>query len=190
MSRVIRNCLVAAAFASLPHLAFARNLLFNGSFEAESAFSYGCAQNWKMNDPDDHGDAWGNAARENWRARTGEFIMALRGTWAGPDDYGGVWQEAEGRSQQAYRLTAWFWQDAGWTAAVQEMKIEFWNWDRTEMLGAAVLKLENLGEEWSMREVNAVSPEGTEWVRAVFNVSGVGSTGALQIDDVVLEAVP
>jgi hypothetical protein len=58
------------------------------------------------------------------------------------------------------------------------------------MLGSAVLKLENLGEEWSMRELNAVSPEGTEWVRAVFHVSGAGPTGALQIDDVVLEAVP
>lgn len=168
----------------------ARNLIYNGSFEAESAFSYGFAQNWKMNDPDDHGDAWGSAARENWRAKDGQFLMALRGTWADAGDFGGVWQEAEARGNQTYRLTAWFYADVGWNAAIQEMKLEFWNWDRTEMLGSAVHKIENIGEEWVQRELIAVSPEGTEWVRAVFNVSGAGETGALQIDDVVLEAVP
>ncbi len=190
MHRVLLKCVVAGLAYGVVQSSDARNLIYNGSFEAESAFSYGFAQNWKMNDPDDHGDMWGNAARENWRAKDGAYIMALRGTWAGTDDFGGIWQEAEGRGQQAYQLTAWLWQDAGWTAAVQEMKLEFWNWDRTELLGSAVLKLENLGEEWSRRELNAVSPEGTEWVRVVFSVSGAGPTGALQIDDVALEAVP
>ncbi|HMP77194.1 MAG TPA: hypothetical protein PKE12_12935 [Kiritimatiellia bacterium] len=191
MSRFIRKYLVAvAAVALLPHLADARNLVYNGSFEAESAFSYGFAQNWKMNDPDDHGDAWGSAARENWRAKEGEFLMALRGTWAETGDFGGVWQEAEGRANQAYRLTAWFWTDEAWTATTQEMKLEFWNWDRTELLGSATLPLEDLAAEWRQRELNATSPDGTEWVRVVFNVSGAGQTGALQLDDVVLELAP
>lgn len=178
------GCLAGSAFAE------SRNLLANPSFEAESTFSYGFAQNWKMNDPDDHGDAWGSASRENWRARDGQFIMAIRGTWAEAGSFGGVWQEVEGRANQSYRLRAWLYADVGWTAEIQEMKLEFWNWDRTQMLGSAVLDLEHIGEEWTLRELTAVSPEGTEWVRAVFNVSGAGPTGALQIDDVVLEALP
>ncbi len=188
MNRLLASSVLATlAFASV---ARAENLIYNGSFESESAFSYGFALNWKMNDPDDHGDAWGSAARENWRAKTGEFLMAIRGTWANTGDFGGVWQEAEGRGNQSYRLTAWCWTDAGWTAKTQEMKLEFWNWDRTQLLGSAVHTLEDLGAEWKQRELIAVSPDGTEWVRVVFNVSGAGETGSLQLDDVVLEPSP
>ncbi|MBW7908348.1 MAG: hypothetical protein H3C50_05425 [Kiritimatiellae bacterium] len=170
--------------------ALADNLLYNGSFESESSFSYGAAQNWKMNDPDDHGDAWGSAARENWRAKDGTFIMAIRGLWADTGDFGGVWQEAEGRGNQTYRLTAWFWADSTWAPQQQEMKIEFWNWDRTELLGSAVQNIENVGEDWTQRELVAVSPDGTEWVRVVFNVSGASHEGSLQIDDANLSLVP
>ena len=191
MTAIFRKSLVRfAAALALLGTAHADNLLYNASFEAESAFSYGFAQNWKMNDPDDHGGAWGSAARENWRAKDGEFLMALRGTWAGAGDYGGVWQEAEGRGNQTYRLTAWFWADSAWTAQTQEMKIEFWNWDRTQMLGSAVHHIEEVGEEWKQKELVAVSPDGTEWVRVVFNVSGAGEAGSLQVDDVRLELVP
>ncbi len=182
--------LLATATVALAASAHANNLLYNGSFENESSFSYGAAQNWKMNDPDDHGDAWGSAARENWRARTGEFIMAVRGLWADTGDFGGVWQEAEGRGNQTYRLSAWFWADAAWAPHTQEMKIEFWNWDRTELLGSAAQPIENIAEDWVERELVAVSPDGTEWVRVVFNVSGASSEGSLQIDDANLELVP
>ncbi|MCS6770597.1 MAG: hypothetical protein NZ740_01055 [Kiritimatiellae bacterium] len=190
MIRVTINVFLCAVGASLFAAAASQNLLSNSSFEAESAFSYGFAQNWKMNDPDDHGDAWGSASRENWRAKDGQYIIAIRGTWANAGSNGGVWQEAQGRGNQSYRLKAWFYADVGWAAETQEMKLEFWNWDRTQMLGSAALKLENIGESWTERELIAVSPEGTEWVRAVFNVSGAGPTGALQIDDVSLEALP
>lgn len=190
MQPIHRALTLAALLAGATGAARAENLLYNASFEAESAFSYGFAQNWKMNDPDDHGDAWGNAARENWRAKSGEFLLAIRGTWAGSGEYGGVWQEAEGRGNQTYKLSAWFWADSAWRANVQEMKIEFWNWDRTQMLGSAAQQIEDLGEDWRQRELTAISPEGTEWVRCVFNVSGAGEAGALQIDDAALELVP
>ena len=166
------------------------NLLYNTSFELESAFSYGSALNWKLNDPDDHGDAYGSASRENWRAHDGQFLAAIRGTWAGLGDYGGWWQEAEGKGNISYRASAWFYADAGWKAQTQDLKLEFWNWDRTQLLGSAVNGLYDLREEWTRHEVNAVSPEGTEWVRVVIHASGAGEAGALQVDDVELVATP
>lgn len=166
------------------------NLIYNGSFELESAFSYGSALNWKMNDPDDHGDAYGSAARENWRAHEGQFLGSIRGTWAGTGDMGGWWQEAEGHAGTTYRASAWFYADAEWMAATKELKIEFWNWDRTQLLGSAVRSLDDLRAEWSRHEVSAVAPEGTEWVRVVIHAAGIGAVGALQVDDVELVTSP
>ena len=166
------------------------NLLFNTSFEAESTFSYGFAQNWKLNDPDDHGDAYGSASRENWRAHEGQFLGAIRGTWAGQGDFGGFWQEAEGHGNLTYRAAAWFYADAGWRAQTQDLKLEFWNWDRTQLLGSAVNSLYDLREEWTRHEVSAVAPDGTEWVRVVIHVSGAGEAGALQVDEVELATSP
>lgn len=191
MQRRICKTLVAAGALALVAAAGARaNLLYNTSFEVESAFSYGYALNWKMNDPDDHGDAWGSASRENWRSHDGQFLMAIRGSWAGAGNYGGVWQEAEGHAGTTYKLGAWVYADGAWTAQTQEMKIEFWNWDRSQMLGAATNVLQDAGEMWTRKEVTAVAPEGTEWVRIVFNVAGAGEAGALQIDDVELVPTP
>lgn len=166
------------------------NLLYNTSFELESAFSYGFALNWKLNDPDDHGDAYGSASRENWRAHEGQFLGAIRGTWAGQGDFGGFWQEAEGHGGTTYRASAWFYADAGWRAQTQDLKLEFWNWDRTQLLGSAVNSLYELREEWSRHEVSAVAPDGTQWVRVVIHASGAGEAGALQIDEVELVTSP
>lgn len=190
MKRVTRKLLLAAAVTGALGTAATANLLYNTSFEIESAFSYGFALNWKMNDPDDHGDAWGSAARESWRAREGQFLMALRGGWANTGDNGGVWQEAEGHAGHTYRLTAWFWADPEWTCQHQEIKIEFWNWDRTSLLGSASNPLGDIKSEWVQREVSAVAPEGTEWVRAVILMSGAGPAGSLQVDDVELTGLP
>lgn len=166
------------------------NLLYNASFEIESAFAAGAAINWRMNDPDDHGDTWGSASRESWRAHEGTFTLAIRGTWANAGDHGGAWQEVEARADTSYTLTAWFWADRTWSAQTQEMKIEFWNWDRSQMLGAATNSFNGIGEAWSQQDVSAVAPEGTEWARVVFHVAGVSAEGALQIDDVSLVAAP
>ncbi len=166
------------------------NLIENPSFEQESSFSYGFAMSWKLNSPDDHGDSYGSAARENWRAHEGQFIATIRGAWAGQGHYGGWWREADGHGGATYRAAAWFYADAAWTAQSQELKLEFWNWDRSQLLGSAVHTLSELREEWARREVSAVAPDGTEWVRVVIHASGVGESGALQIDEVELEPSP
>lgn len=190
MKRVFEvSCAVILA-GNVVALAEGSNLLSNASFETESAHAVGYALHWKLNDPDDHGDSWGSASRESWRAHRGQFMIAIRGTWANSGDYGGIWQEAQGRAEQTYRASGWFYADVGWTATVQEFKLEFWNWDRSQLLGSTAISLEDVGETWSKREVSAVAPAGTEWVRLVVNVSGAGPTGALQIDDVSLESLP
>jgi hypothetical protein len=176
----VKGGLTAFTFLSFGVIvAMAGNLVQNPGFEEES-----------NEDPDDHGDSWGSASRENWRARTGEFIAAVRGTWAGAGDYGGWWQEAEAESGITYQAAAWFWADATWSAGVQEIKIEFWNSDRSQLLGVHAQPLGNIGEEWTQRSVEGAAPEHTVWVRVVINVSDTGAEGALQIDDVELTAVP
>jgi hypothetical protein len=163
------------------------NLLKNPSFE-EAGIAAESAQNWKMNDPDDHGDAWGNAIRVDWRAQEGRHIGVIRGTWAELGDYGGFWQEAEIVAGTSYKASAWLWADAGWKAETQEIKMEFWNADRTEMLGSEIVALHDIGETWVQKEVSAMAPEGATWCRVVLNVAGAGDSGALQVDSISLDA--
>lgn len=166
------------------------NPIENPSFELESSSSYNHAMFWHMNNPDDHGDAYGSASRENWRAHGGQFVGAIRGAWAGLGDYGGFWREAEGRGGRTFVASAWFYADLTWSARTQQLKLEFWNWDRTQMLGSAINNLADLREEWTRHEVSAVSPEGTEWVRIVIHADGTGEAGSLQVDDVELSTAP
>ncbi len=174
-------CLVAATARG--------NLLQNPSFEGECSSSPECALNWKMNEPDDHGDAWGSAIRMDWRAHEGRHAGAICGTWAGTPDYGGFWQETEIEAGQTYRFSAWLWADASWTAAVQQLKIEFWDVGRSQKLGEVTASFNDISEMWMQKSVEARASDGAFWARVVINVSGAGSGGALQVDDLSLERV-
>lgn len=162
------------------------NLLKNPSLE-DAGDQEASAKYWKINDPDDHGDAWGNAIRVDWRAHDGRHIGVVRGTWAEMGDYGGFWQETEATPGAAYRASAWFWADGGWKAEVQELKLEFWNSDRTEIVGSQAVGLHDVGELWVHKEVEGTAPENAAWVRLVVSVSGAGDQGALQFDELSLE---
>jgi len=163
------------------------NLLSNPSFE-EAGTQAESALYWKMNDPNDHGDAWGNAIRVDWRAHDGRHIGVVRGSWADVGEYGGFWQEAEIVAGTSYKATAWFWADGNWKAETQEFKIEFWNAERTEMLSSESVALHDVGEIWVQKEVSSKAPEGAQWARVVISASGAGDSGALQVDQVSLEA--
>ncbi|HMO52516.1 MAG TPA: hypothetical protein PKE26_14790 [Kiritimatiellia bacterium] len=176
--------LIAASFLAG---AVNANLLNNPGFE-EAGEHDEAARYWRMNDPNDHGDAWGSAIRIDWRATEGRFIGAVRGTWADAGDYGGFWQEAEIEAGTTYKAAAWFWADAGWRAETQELKIEFWNTDRSEMIAAETIGLDDVGEIWVQKEVSGRAPEGAGWARVVINVAGSGDSGALQVDQVTLES--
>lgn len=176
-----------AALITLPlALAHADNLLKNSSFEQAADYDEG-ATHWKMNQPDDRGDAWGSAVRVDWRAHDGMYIGAIRGTWAGAGDYGGFWQDAEAEAGTTYSLSAWFWADEGWTANHQQLKIEFWNEDRSMMLSEETVSLQDVGQTWSLFTVDATAPEGTGFARVVINVAGAGENGALQVDSISLK---
>jgi len=165
------------------------NLLNNPGFEVAGTQAEN-AQHWKMHDPDDHGDAWGTAIRVDWRAREGRFVGVVRGAWAGLGEYGGFWQEVGVTPGVTYRATAWFWADGSWRAETQEMKLEFWNSERTEIIASETIALHDIGEIWVQKEISAVAPEGSAWTRVVINVAGAGEAGALQIDEVSLVAQP
>lgn len=185
MNRLILLVTLLAASA----LAEPENLLKNPGFET-SGTQEESAQHWRMHDPDDHGDAWGTAIRAGWRAREGRHIGVIRGGWAGVGEYGGFWQEVEAAAGATYRASAWFWADGAWRADTQELKIEFWNTDRTEITGSETVALHDIGEIWVQKEIEALAPEGTGWVRIVINASGTGNEGALQIDEAAVVRLP
>lgn len=172
---------------AIPSIATA-NLLQNGSFEDEGERS-DAARHWRLDDPDDHGDAWGNAIRADWRAHEGQFCGAIRGAWSAMGEYGGFWQEAAIEPGKTYRASAWFWADTAWMAGVQEMKIEFWDQDRMNLLGSESIALGEIGENWTQREITGTAPEGAAWGRVVISVDQAGEAGSLQVDSVAIEAV-
>ncbi len=162
------------------------NLIRNPSFEFETTDSPHEALHWKLDKPDTHGDSYGTASREGWRAHDGVFMMAIRGTWANEGTYGGCWQEVPGEPGITYRAAARFWADLSWSSQVQEIKLEFWNEDYTQLLDSKITPLGDIGERWVQREVVATAPELTAWARIVIYVNGVGDHGALHIDSVYL----
>ena len=175
-------------FALAPFAAAAGNLLLNPSFEYETVADFHACVFWKMNGPDVHGDSYGSAQRENWRARDGFYAMAIRGAWAGAGDSGGCWQEVPAQPGAAHRFSAWAWADAAWTAPSRELKLEYWNADHSRLLATHALPLENLGESWREFSLSASAPAGAAWVRAVIHVSGAGPEGALLVDSLFLQS--
>ena len=166
------------------------NLLGNASFEV-SGSSDSRARHWESTGEDVHGDAWGSAARVDWRCRQGAVAAAVRGSWSG-DDFGGWWQEGAAQPGQTYQASAWFWADHvdnNWTAAVQELKIEFYN-GSFSLLDSLRVDLSDVVEIWTQKTVRATAPAGSSWARFVVNVSGASASGALQFDRAVLAPVP
>jgi len=169
------------------------NRLRNASFDIPGTAETN-AYNWAWYAPDEHGSTWDNVCRVNWRARGGEWAAAIRGTWAGAG-YGGWWQDAVAEPATTYQASAWFWADQGccggvWTAAVQELKLEFYAASFGEPLSVATTRLDGVGEHWTQQTVQAKAPAGTAWARFVVGVSGAGPGGALQFDNACLAAAP
>jgi hypothetical protein len=186
MNRSLLSLCLAASwfvFSGVTHA----NMLKNPGFETAGTKEES-ALHWKIDDPDDHGDSWGTAIRVDWRAREGRHIGVVRGSWAGLGDYGGFWQEVPATNGTTYKFTAWLWADGAWRAETQEMKLEFWNEDRTSVISSETIALHDIGEIWVQKEVEAKAPEGAAWARIVINVAGAGDQGAIQIDELSLEA--
>ncbi len=176
------------ALAPGPAHAESGNLLLNPSFEYETATDFHSCVFWAMNRPGTHGDTYGSAQRENWRAHGGFYAMAIRGAWAGAGDGGGIWQEVAASPGTPYRFSAWTWADASWTAQTRELKIEFWTADHSRRIESVAQPLDIAGESWQEVFVEAVAPGEAAWVRAVVHVAGAGPEGALLVDSLALRA--
>ncbi len=133
-----------------------------------------------MNRPGEHGDTYGPARRENWRAHDGYYVLAIRGTRAGAGD-SGLWQEGPTAPGTPYRFSARAWADAAWSAHTRELKIEFWNADHSRRIARHALPLDHPDETWHF-PWKPLPPENAAWVRAVIHVSGAGPEGALLVD--------
>lgn len=163
------------------------NLIRNGGFEEAAGDGVMTdAKHWKMNHPDTHGDQWGSASRENWRAFEGEFIGTIRGLWADCGTYGGWWQESEAIPGTTYRFSGWFYADTEWIARTQEIKIEFWDSTYTTVLHSRTKPITGCDMDWEEISIEATAPPGAAWVRAVVNVINTGASGSLQMDSLEL----
>jgi hypothetical protein len=188
----------AAALAALilaPHASAGTNLLRNSGFEQNFFGNDALATNWNYHGAWTHGGYWGTAARRNWGSHSGSWAGAIQGSWAGGTD-GGFWQQAPGEPGLEYEVSGYFYADNGtppggfFTAAVEALQIEFANANSSVMDAYTVLSnLASVGEAWEYRNLRAVAPTGTAYVRFVFRASGVGSSGSIQGDDASLVAM-
>jgi hypothetical protein len=167
-------------------LAQTNNLLLNSSFEYETSESFSSGIYWSMHHPDTHGDAYGSAWRESWRAEDGEFSMAIRGTWAGADDYGGFWREVPALPDNQYQFSAWTWADKTWAAHVCEIKLEFWNHTHSLLISSHSHPLQDIVESWQNITLQDRTPPGAAWIRVVFHASGIGPEGSILFDSLSL----
>ncbi|HIE10203.1 MAG TPA: hypothetical protein EYP62_01150 [Kiritimatiellae bacterium] len=171
----------------------ASNLLRNPGFERQGTSSAE-AWYWQWGAPDPHGGKWGHTDRRNWRAHSGSWEATIEAQWSGSDpDYGGWWQEVPAVSGQMFEASGWFWADDSppygpWTAAVAELKIEFYDTGLTQLLTVAT-NLLDVGSTWIYKSVQATAPDDTAWARIVVFADHMGSKGALQIDDLALRVV-
>ncbi|HMO05090.1 MAG TPA: hypothetical protein PKC67_15580 [Kiritimatiellia bacterium] len=161
------------------------NLLKNPGFESPGSSEFD-ALHWERGRPDIHGDNWGNSFREDYRFRSGQWMGAVG---ADPVNFGGWYQEVPFTQDYTYRFDGYFYIDPNWTAAVQEVKVEFFN-NAYRLLGQASLPLTGLTNSWLLRSFTAPAPASSTWARTVINVSGAGTKGTLEFDDLSVTALP
>jgi len=159
--------------------------LYNTSFETVGS-STDYASHWEYNHPDTHGGVWGSGQRASWRAHTGTYEAAIKGTWAGLGDTGGWWQEMAATAGESYDAVGWFWADNTWSATTQHLKIEFRSATDQLLATSSLEDLSSVGESWVQHRVRGTAPANTAWARVVVSVSGAGGAGALQFDDLDL----
>ncbi|HMP77375.1 MAG TPA: hypothetical protein PKE12_13855 [Kiritimatiellia bacterium] len=167
------------------------NLLRNGDFEQADLGNPERAYSWNYRPAMTYGDRYGNSGRTDWR-----FFSPTHEHYIGPP-FGGVWQDVPAGRDFDYEASAWFWMDGNsntnfgpWTAAVQRVKIEFYGPTRGAPLAEASTNIPFVPEVWNRVSFRAPAPPGAAWARFVIDVSGGGTKGSLQFDDVALRATP
>jgi len=159
------------------------NLLRNAGFETAGSSDFD-AYYWERNVPDVFGDNWGNSFREDYRQRSGFWMGAVG---ADPINFGGWYQDVTFLPDYEYVFKGYFYIDPAWTAAVQEVKVEFFD-NAYNFVGQESLTLTGLTNSWQLRTFTATPPFEANWARTVINVSGAGTKGTLEFDDLEVTA--
>jgi len=166
------------------------NLLLNGGFETQGSASY-LARYWAQNEPNLHGYRSGAGVdRSDYGGgHGGSWKGAILGGWAGYGGNGTFWQEAPVEPGLPCAASAWFLAEVGtWTSAVQELRLDFFDFNKTNLLASYSTNLAGVTTSWSQYSVTGAAPAQAAWARLVFNVAGAGNDGSLQMDDAGLSA--
>ncbi len=166
------------------------NLLFNADFEQTGSDNWH-AYHWEYGNPDEHAGIWGNSCHTNWRAHSGSLAGNLPGYWGSHTaDNGGWWQETTNNfgTGVVWDASVWLANDAAWTARLTQLKIEFYDYTRTNMVGGGTNTITPPGTTWQQYFVTSTSTPNAAWARFVIlmeNPCAVSDT-ALSFDDAVL----
>lgn len=130
---------------------------------------------------------WGSASVENWNnPPEGTHACYLKGKWADDGDSAGIIQSLPAEPFVTYQLSAYFYTDNGWTSESRALKIEFFDKDDNVLL-AKTDNLEDLADgTWIKKDLLAQAPEATERMQVVVEAFGMGGSGVLGVDNVLL----
>ena len=167
------------------------NILLNGGFETQASAAY-LARFWAQNEPNLHGYRSGAGVdRSDYGgAHSGSWKGTILGGWAGYGGNGTFWQETPVEPGLPCAASAWILAElVTWTSAVQELRLDFYDFNKTNLLASFSTNLAGVGTSWTWYSVTGAAPAQAAWARLVFNVAGAGNDGSLQIDDASVAAV-
>ncbi|MBU1693911.1 MAG: hypothetical protein KKC51_08090, partial [Verrucomicrobia bacterium] len=166
------------------------NLLHNGGFEIEGSDQYS-ARFWQQNVPNLHGGEIGAVDRSDYGGGHGGSTWKgqVLGTWAGQGDSGSFWQEAPVEEGLPCAASAWFQTESTtWTAGVQELRLEFYDFDKTNLLASFSTNLSDVSTTWVQHSITGAAPAQAAWARLILNVAQAGSNGTFRMDDADISA--
>lgn len=179
----IASVIVAVVLLGLFQAAAQGNLLLNPGFESGTG-----ATNWST--------IWGNFNPENWNTPPeGTMAGYFKGGWAGTGTNQGIIQATSLGSITAgyeYVLSGSFYNDNGWGAQSQGIKLEFFD-ASSVFLGSVTNTLASIPDlAWTFVAVTSVAPANASYAQVVFEVSGAGAGGVLGGDNLDLHttAIP
>jgi len=173
------------------------NLLYNAGFETAGSVATR-ARYWESGNPNIHGAMLGTAERQgsNWNIRThsGQWVGLMKARWAIQGNSGTWWQEAPVEGGLTYEASAYFQPEAApnvWTAAVHQLRLEYYDFNRTNLLATFTRDLTGIPQSntnWVQQFISGSAPVGAAWGRLVVFVDGIGPNGTYRIDSAALRA--
>ena len=134
--------------------------------------------------------AWGGATREGWGDHDNDGRLACIRNDTGSSESGGWFQDVVGFHNTRYHFGVYLCADPGYTSSAARVKIEFFNADRSAVVGAVTSSVSGLTATWSYREAEGVSPNDAVYIRPVVEVIGQGTNGVVKLDAARLVALP